>query len=90
VNILIAMRWVVQARSSVTGPTISKCIKRAGILNSENEIASHDMEEEDRFLAADEEGDFIRLMNDVVPNFCSPIEYVVERMTYLCATLWGV
>jgi len=52
-NILITVRWVAQAWSSVTGQTIYKCFRRACILNSGMEIASCDMKEEDPFLAAD-------------------------------------
>ena len=58
----------------VTVQTISKCIRRAGILNSEMDIDSCNMEEDDPFLAMDEEADFVSLMNDVVPVSC--VEYV--------------
>ena len=76
VNILIAIRWVAQAWSMVTVQTISKCIRRAGILDSEMGIVSCDMEEDDPFLAVDEEADFVSLMNNVVPISFNPVEYV--------------
>ena len=76
VNILIALRWVAQAWSMVTVRTISKCFRRAGILDSEMDIVSCNMEEDDPFLAVNEEADFVSLMNDVVPISCSSVEYV--------------
>ena len=60
----------------VTVQTKSKCFRRAGILDSEMDIVSCDMEEDDPFLAVDEEADLVSLMNDVVPISCSPVEYV--------------
>ena len=60
----------------VTVRTISKCFRRAGILDSEMDIVSCNMEKDDPFLAVDEEADFVSLMNDVVPISCSSVEYV--------------
>ncbi len=40
VNILVAIRWVAQAWSIVSTQTISKCFRKAGILNSEMDIVS--------------------------------------------------
>ena len=49
---LIAVRWVAKAWSMVKVETISKCFKKAGILDSSMDVVTHD--EEDAFLAADE------------------------------------
>ncbi len=71
IDILIAIRWVAQAWAMVTGETIAKCFKKAGVLNSELEIVSCSIED-DPFA----EADLVSLMKDVVPNCCSPEEYV--------------
>ena len=76
INILIAIRWVPQAWSMVTVQTISKCFRRAGVLDSEMDIVSCNIEEDDPFLAVDEEAYLVSLMNDVAPISCSPVEYV--------------
>ena len=52
VNILTAVRWVAKAWSMVQAETISKCCKKAGILDSSMDMVTCD--EEDPFLAADE------------------------------------
>ena len=76
VNVLVAIRWVAQAWQKVKAQTISKCFKKAGILNTEmDDIVSYDMEEDDPFRDADEQ--LVGLINDVMPqNSCSPQEYV--------------
>ena len=76
VNVLVAIRWVAQAWVKVKAQTISKCFKKAGILNTEmDDIVSCDMEEDDPFRDADEQ--LVGLINDVMPqNSCSPQEYV--------------
>ena len=51
VNILIAVRWVAKAWSMVKAETISKCFKKAGILDTSMDMVTRD--EEDPFLAAD-------------------------------------
>ena len=40
------------------------------------DIVFCNMEEDDQFLAVDEEADFVSLISDVVPISCSPAEYV--------------
>ncbi len=76
VNILVAIRWVAQAWSIVSTQTISKCFRKAGILNSEMDIVSCSMEEDDPFSAVDVEADLTSLIHDVVPNCCSSDEYI--------------
>ena len=51
VNILIVVRWDCQGWSMVKAETISKCFKKAGILDSSMDMVTRD--EEDPFLAAD-------------------------------------
>ena len=88
VNILIAIRWVAKAWSMVTVQTINECFRRAGILNSEMDIVSCNMEGDDPFLAVDEEADFVSLMNMLYPSPVVLPSMSMERMTYLCATTW--
>ncbi len=75
VNILVAIRWVAQAWSIVSTQTISKCFRKACILNSEMDIVSCSMEEDDPFSAVNVEADLTSLIHDVVPNCCSSDEY---------------
>ena len=71
--------------------TISKCFKKAGILNTEmDDIVSCDMEEDDPFRDADEQ--LVGLINYVMPqNSCSPQEYVnamIWMMQHGRKTFW--
>ena len=64
-----------QAWEKVKAQTISKCFKKAGILNTEmDDIVSCDMEEDDPFRYADEQ--LVGLINVMPQNSCSPQEYV--------------
>ena len=47
VNILLAVRWVAKVWSMVKAETISKCFKKAGILDSSMDMVTRD--EEDTF-----------------------------------------
>ena len=75
INILIAIRWVGQAWAKVKAETVSKCFRKAGILDNGMDVVSCDMEE-DPFLDIDE-ADLQELINDVMPtDSCSSQEYV--------------
>ena len=55
VNILVAIRWVAKAWSMVRAETISKCFRKAGVLDSAMEVITRGLEEddEDPFLDSD-------------------------------------
>lgn len=47
INILIALRWVAKAWMLVKPETITKCFRKAGILNRELDIISSELEVDD-------------------------------------------
>ena len=49
VDVLIAVRWVVQAWESVSSETIKKCFRKAGILDKDFGVVSQDVLEDDPF-----------------------------------------
>ena len=53
VNILIAVRWVAKAWSMVKAETISKCFKKAGILDSSMDMVTRDEEDPDELAHQD-------------------------------------
>ena len=54
INILIALRWAAKAWSLVKPETITKCFRKAGILNVDHEVISHELDiDNDPFLEAD-------------------------------------
>ena len=55
VNILVAIRWVAQAWSKVKAETISKCFRKAGVLNTSMEVVTRGLDEDndDPFLESD-------------------------------------
>ena len=76
VNILIAVRWVAKAWSMVKAESISKCFKKAGMLDSSMDVVIRD--EDYPFLAADELA-FQDLMKTSIMNgqdSCTLEEYV--------------
>lgn len=77
INILIAIRWVAQAWGKVKAETITKCFRKAGILDSGMAVVSSDLEE-DPFLDIDESVELQSLINDVMPtnDSCNVEEYV--------------
>ncbi len=55
---------------------IDECQTAAEILNSEMDIVSCSIKEDDPFSAVDVEADLTSLIHDVVPNCCSSDEYI--------------
>ena len=55
VNILIAIKWVAQAWSKVKPEVVSKCFRKAGVLDTSMEVVNHGLEDdnEDPFLESD-------------------------------------
>ena len=53
VNILIAIRWVAQAWSKVKAETITKCFRKAGVLDATMNVVARGEEDDDPFLQAD-------------------------------------
>ena len=49
VNVLQAIRWVAQTWKAVKDETISKCFRKAGVLDESLSIASREYEDQDPF-----------------------------------------
>ena len=54
VNILQAVRWLAEAWKQVSGETIKKCFRKAGILNEDLELRSLPLIDQDPFVDCDE------------------------------------
>ena len=83
INILIALRWVVQAWLLVTADTIAKCFRKAGIPNADlNVIACNLEEEDDPFLEADMRMEVQSLIEKIMPTDgrCNVDEYLNDDL----------
>ena len=79
VNILIAIRWIAKAWSLVKAETISKCFRKAGILDTEMKIVSCDVDnDEDPFLQSDAQMELQSLIDQAMPanGACTCQEYL--------------
>ena len=79
INILIALRWVAKAWSLVRAESIAKCFRKAGILNTNLNVISCDLEEEDDpFLEADMRMEVQSLIEKTMPTDgrCNLDEYL--------------
>ena len=81
IDILQAVRWIAEAWGQVSGETIKKCFRSAGILKESFEIISLPSFDEDPFVDADNENEDSELVNLIsqmrLQNACS-VEELIE------------
>ena len=77
VNILVAITWVAQAWLKVKAETISKCFRKAGVLDASMDVVSR-AEENDPFLEIDALLELQELIDQTVNSEerCMIAEYV--------------
>ena len=75
-NVLIAIRWVALAWSQVTADTISKCLRKAGILDTQLDVICRDADDQDPFLEADKLLELSTLIEKTGHGGCSTEEFV--------------
>ena len=76
VNVLIAIRWVALAWSQVTADTITKCVQKGGILDTELDVICRDSVDNDPFLVCAKLLELGRLIEKTVDDCCSRVEFV--------------
>ena len=69
-------RWVALAWSQVAADTITKCFRKAGILDKELDVVCRDADDKDPFLEADELEELGRLIEKAGDGDCSTNEFV--------------
>ena len=76
-NILVVIRWVAQAWLKVKAETISKCFRKASVLDASMDVVSR-AEEDDPFLEIDASLELQELINHTVSSdqCCGIDEYV--------------
>ena len=75
VNLLSAIRWVALAWSQVTADTISKCFRKAGILDTDLDVICRDADDNDPFLQADNLLELGKLIEKTGDESCSSNEF---------------
>ena len=84
INILVALRWVAKAWSLVEPETITKCFRKAGILNADLEVMSCELYDEDYdpFLEADMHTEVQSLIEKTMPadEHCNLNEYLNDDL----------
>ena len=89
VNILVAIRWVALAWSQVTAETITKCFKKAGILDMGLDVINRGIEDDlDPFLEADKRMDLQTLIEQTGCESCTVDQFLTGDSDLLCAWKW--
>ena len=86
VNILIAIRWVVQAWSKVKAETICKCFRKAGVLDATMDVVARGEEDDDPFLEADKSLELQGLSDKTMQSSqekCMLEEYVILQFAWI-------
>jgi len=81
VNVLVALRWVALAGNGVKSDTITKCFRKAGVLNDVLEVvgldhASADGSLVDPFADTDEDLELQHLIEQTGCENCIPQEFI--------------
>ena len=80
VNVLVALRWVAQAWNEVKSDTITKCFRKAGVLNDVLEVVGLDQAgadgSVDPFADIDEDFELQYLIEQTRSESCTPREFI--------------
>ena len=77
IAILVAIRWVAMAWSQVTAETITKCFRKAGILDGGLDVVNRGVEDDsDPFIEADERIELEGLIEKTGDGGCSLDEFL--------------
>ena len=79
INILMALRWIAQAWSQLKSGIITKCFRKAGILNANLDVVSSEIDrDDDPFIDADMQTEVQGLIEQTMPSseHCNVDEYL--------------
>ena len=80
VSVLVALRWVVLAWNEVKSETITKCFRKAGVLNDTLDVVGLDRAgadgSEDPFAAIDQDLELQCLIEQTGSETCTPQEFI--------------
>ena len=80
VNVLVALRWVAQAWNEVKSDTITKCFRKAGVLNYVLEVVGLDQAgadgSVDPFADIDKDFELQYLIEQIRSESCTPREFI--------------